>query len=313
MIKNLANILFIMLVTVSIFGSVVAIDVKTDKDETETKKICDEAEKFLEEWKKAEKNGVHSYQMKEALEKLKIYKDELEELEANTDILHEIESEIHWLEYAIDSVKRRNVEAIPFPQSETLDVILYPNYAFCDGFEEGSSYAVYDAYIFDVEGEGVAGRGIAKTDSGYPFGNCWACTDIGLRITCFTSFVGIVKFKGHFSYKFISFEIGIVEPIISTVNGHIKARKYIYDWYDDAYIATDFVDIDTEPSIYLGILSFGYGEKNWQYSTSIPNYGFIAGRTYDIGVFVDSWSETAGFARSIALADWYLEEIVFTD
>jgi len=94
MIKKVVSILFFMLVIGSIFGNAVAVNVITDKNKTEIKKANDnEAERFLEDWKKAEKNGVHSYQMEEALGKLKTYKDGIEEeSETNIDILREIES-----------------------------------------------------------------------------------------------------------------------------------------------------------------------------------------------------------------------------
>jgi len=155
---------------------------------------------------------------------------------------------------------------------------------------------------------------LVKTDAGFPGGNCWAWTDIGLKTTFHTSIVGNIKFKGYFGYKFTAFEISIPGfPVVGIANGYVKAKKYIYNSNDDIVTEIEFEDIDAETYFDFAILSFGYGEKNWPYSTSVSSYGFTAGKTYYLGVFVDSWSEAAGVARDTALADWNLEEIVFID
>ena len=89
--------------SINISGNVSALNINVN-DKID---IHNEIGDFFDNWKTKEENGVSSYQVGETLEKLKIYKDKMED-ESNYDdeLLLELDSEIMWLEYVLEGVRR---------------------------------------------------------------------------------------------------------------------------------------------------------------------------------------------------------------
>lgn len=284
--------------------------------------LAKKARNFLDNWIESEEIGVKSHQIKETLETLKEYKEKLElektpikiwnrkEISERKELLSDIESEIRWLEYALDFKNynhNEKVETIQFPASEPLNdpIILYPNNAYGDSGTEGNAGARWDAFCIDPGHD--SGIGLTYTDAGFYFGKAWAFSNLWFETTFIENVVATLTFEGNLDYRWIAICLNFFGELFSEADGFLKVSRYIYHVDEEEWTKSEFIDIDAE----VLFLWIGFGNDEISYSERLPDHFFKQWNTYCLGVLVESDSRTAWMGRNIVRCDWSLDRILF--